>query len=891
MRFVFSVFFILLTTINAQVTFEKIFERNYSELPFGLRIENSGIYSISSFDVDQNNIVFKTYDNNDAYKFGLQSDIVNQEKSLFKYDALLNNDINILEYAESISEDEEILISKKIFVGENQISVVDKNGKLIFNNSEVAFVNVSPDKLILFSEYLDKKQIEIFFNNSLGYASIIGIDKHSNHFILTEEVESHIPLKVARKILVINSNAEVLTQLSVPMVKYLSLIKEFQIDGDGNLYHLYTEEEKLSVIKIENLTNINGSVEYPVELQKEVHFNNFVSTDEYKGDEPQEIKKLSSRLAAIKLGEKYVLHKYNVTSANLAPNNITAPDGDIIKTPPWLVVGANAKVPYKWGGFQTLEQFTGQLQYNRYAGDIHTSGVSNYAVGVDCSGFVSRCWQLTYHSATSMMPNITTQYSDWNQLRPGDAIHKVGHVRLFINRNSDGSFRIVEASARDWGVSFWSYSLSDLSSYTPRYYNNMSDDYTFIQPELLSAKILDINTEITWECDTTGVIAFNIYVSKNGVDWTHIASESKETFSTLIPNSEDYFSFRISAVTENAEGNWSNSLSAFSSNNDSKILIVDGFERDYGSGSWHGDGHTFISKYAEVLSEENISFESVSHKIVIDELISLNDYKAVYWIIGDESTIDETFNSTEQNIIKYYLENGGNFFVSGSEIGWDLSYRGSDDDKSFYSNYLKAQFVSDNANVLNAVGINETLFDGISIRFGQTYEEDYPDVISPINGSELCLNYSNNKGAGIYYSGKFGSSDKVSKLVYIAFPVETISDDSVFSSLIKNSFEFFDTPVSVSDQNSVPSKFELKQNYPNPFNPNTSIEYSVPNTEYVSLKVYDILGNEVATLVNEKKYAGSYKVNFDASQLSSGVYFYKLNAGTFNRIGKMLLIK
>ena len=164
MRFVFSVFFILLTTINAQVTFEKIFERNYSELPFGLRIENSGIYSISSFDVDQNNIVFKTYDNNDAYKFGLQSDIVNQEKSLFKYDALLNNDINILEYAESISEDEEILISKKIFVGENQISVVDKNGKLIFNNSEVAFVNVSPDKLILFSEYLDKKQIKMNYN-------------------------------------------------------------------------------------------------------------------------------------------------------------------------------------------------------------------------------------------------------------------------------------------------------------------------------------------------------------------------------------------------------------------------------------------------------------------------------------------------------------------------------------------------------------------------------------------------------------------------------------------------------------------------------------------------------------------------------------------------------
>ena len=109
--------------------------------------------------------------------------------------------------------------------------------------------------------------------------------------------------------------------------------------------------------------------------------------------------------------------------------------------------------------------------------------------------------------------------------------------------------------------------------------------------------------------------------------------------------------------------------------------------------------------------------------------------------------------------------------------------------------------------------------------------------------------------------------------------------------MIKNSFEFFDTPVSVSDEIVTPAKFELKQNYPNPFNPTTSIECVVPSSEYVSLKVYDILGNEVVTLVNEKKDAGSYKVNFDASQLSSGVYFYKLNAGTFNRIGKMLLIK
>jgi len=90
---------------------------------------------------------------------------------------------------------------------------------------------------------------------------------------------------------------------------------------------------------------------------------------------------------------------------------------------------------------------------------------------------------------------------------------------------------------------------------------------------------------------------------------------------------------------------------------------------------------------------------------------------------------------------------------------------------------------------------------------------------------------------------------------------------------------------------SLPTEFALEQNYPNPFNPATSIEYSVQSSEFVSLKVYDILGTEVATLVNEKKEAGKYRVNFDASILSSGLYIYKIQAGSFNQVRKMMLLK
>jgi hypothetical protein len=89
----------------------------------------------------------------------------------------------------------------------------------------------------------------------------------------------------------------------------------------------------------------------------------------------------------------------------------------------------------------------------------------------------------------------------------------------------------------------------------------------------------------------------------------------------------------------------------------------------------------------------------------------------------------------------------------------------------------------------------------------------------------------------------------------------------------------------------IPKVFTLDQNYPNPFNPTTSIQYQVSRISQVSLKVYDVLGNEVATLVDEYKPAGRYEVEFNAAELTSGIYFYKLKAGDFNQTKKMLLLK
>jgi len=87
------------------------------------------------------------------------------------------------------------------------------------------------------------------------------------------------------------------------------------------------------------------------------------------------------------------------------------------------------------------------------------------------------------------------------------------------------------------------------------------------------------------------------------------------------------------------------------------------------------------------------------------------------------------------------------------------------------------------------------------------------------------------------------------------------------------------------------SKFSLEQNYPNPFNPITNISFSIPKVAYVSLKVFDVLGRELLTLIDEEKMIGSYKVEFDGSKFSSGIYFYQMRAGNFTDTKKLLLIK
>jgi len=118
------------------------------------------------------------------------------------------------------------------------------------------------------------------------------------------------------------------------------------------------------------------------------------------------------------------------------------------------------------------------------------------------------------------------------------------------------------------------------------------------------------------------------------------------------------------------------------------------------------------------------------------------------------------------------------------------------------------------------------------------------------------------------------------------YPVELIGKVNQGRPIIVSSV------VTDTEENTrIPTEFTLEQNYPNPFNPTTTISYQIPADNLVTLKIYDILGTEIATLVNENKSAGKHEVKFDASNLPSGIYLYKISAGNFVQTKKMILMK
>jgi len=304
---------------------------------------------------------------------------------------------------------------------------------------------------------------------------------------------------------------------------------------------------------------------------------------------------------------------------------------------------------------------------------------------------------------------------------------------------------------------------------------------------------------------------YRIYGSTNGYGFdggTYVAGGGTLSFTMdgLDPAEGAYF-FKVVAVNAGGEGTASEvvAVNPKAAPNGKKVLIVNGFDRFDRAGNptqtYNGStidrvrpryNNSFDYAYQVASALEagapGVTVNSTSNEFIISGAVNLADYDAVFWILGEESTADDTFNAAEQTKVTDYLAQGGKLFLSGAEIGWDLEASGNG--PSFYNNVLKADYVADDAATYNAAGVAGSIFSGVSVTFdngAQFYNVDYPDRIAPLGGATAALNYATGGAAAIQHT----DAGTGSQLVMLAFPFETITSAATRNTVMARVIDYF----------------------------------------------------------------------------------------------------
>lgn len=396
------------------------------------------------------------------------------------------------------------------------------------------------------------------------------------------------------------------------------------------------------------------------------------------------------------------------------------------------------------------------------------------------------------------------------------------------------------------------------------------------QPSGLAVMLIGPRTlKVTWY-PVSSASSYDVMESTDGVNFTLAAHVYAPWYQTGFLEPGEIRYYKVRATNAWGTSPYTEVLAAVASDTPNTILIVNGFDRVSGT----INTFDFIKEHGGALHALGLSFNSCSNERIEDSSIVLTDYAAVDWILGEEGTATMAFSPIEQQRVADFLKNGGNLFLSGSEIGYDLWEEGNAQDHEFYHTYLKATYLGDDANTHSAQPASGGLFQGLgTIPFDDGthgyYDVDYPDGVGPYGGSVSCLTYTGGTGwsAGIVFDGTQVPDTAVTgKLVYLGFPIETVYDTAVRLQMFARIFSFFGYSVNVVERPGLgtqpwvlrlPSLLEA---------PGWLVIQTSRNT-IGTLSLWDRTGRRLAILYQGRLLAPSSRVS--VPPLPSGVYFLR----------------
>ena len=504
-------------------------------------------------------------------------------------------------------------------------------------------------------------------------------------------------------------------------------------------------------------------------------------------------------------------------------------------------------------------------------------------------------WFVLYRSSDSLV--------DRNSARVVD-VHFGKSEYATLDRILDGGSRLYYAAT----VCDRSWNESALSNIVPIGFVPI---YSF-KPQAITLEYVIKNEQgyvIKWkpsgEHDTKG---YRLY-GKQAADeeWQELLDESvldsTATTATLPDLPGNGWLFMVRAVSLGAKNLLSDEPSAYGAGgvSDQRILIIDAFDRR--SGSWQQRAQPFTARVCEALARAGASYDCTSNEVFRTREFDPKQYRAVFWLTGDESRGNETIDFTSISMLANYMRSGGQMLVSGSNLGYDLDQFGSSTTKRFFHDYLKAVYKANgyHGNGYLVHGQPGTIFEGLDLNFDDGsygFDIKFPDVIDSTGGSIPCLKYeAGDWTAAIQYQGPVGSSTTPTRVITLGFPFEAIYNAEQLDAFLQRVLNYFEftTPTGIADVTEAPENYNLIRVYPNPFNSSTTIQFGLQQEAHVELQIYNIEGQRVRELLNAKVRAGRHRVTWDASAISSGVYYCRLKLQTGHntdvRWAKMLYLK